>query len=125
MKPPKDEELHNKKCKIALSLINQIMINMDKDEIDTLINFKDIDRNDIIDVKNKTTLEDMQKELFTYFDKRDFGWYRRKKTKNYILTFLRYMCNDINFEFKYQEIKKQNDGQVTSYMLYSIKNKTI
>lgn len=91
------------KYKTALKLINKILINIDKDQIDDLTNFIDIDRNLIISDKNKNELVKMEKELFKHFDKKKFGWYSRSSVKNYILSFLRHMCNDIGLKFSYYQ----------------------
>ena len=109
------------KYKMALKLINKILTNISKDEIDDLTKFVNIDREEIIKDVNKKSFEEMEDELFKYFDKVKSGWYRRKTTKNYILTFLRYMCNDIHLSLTYYELKKQNNKIVKSTMLYTIK----
>jgi len=100
----KDNNVFDKnsdKYKIALKFINKILINLKKDELDDLTNFKNIDRENIILDINKKTLNDMEKEIFKYFDKAKCGYYRRNDTKHYILTFLRCICNDLNLSFSY------------------------
>ena len=91
------------KYKVLLKLINKILSNIGKDEIDDLTDFKDIDREDIIKDVNKTSLEDMEKELFAHFDKKKCGYYR--KTDSIVLNCLRGMIKEIN----YSMTKKQKD----------------
>lgn len=89
------------KYQVALKLINAILKNMNKDSIDDLIEFKDIDREDIIQKENEEILNKMEDEIFKYFDKYAMNWYRRGKTKNYILTFLRKLCKDLKLKLSY------------------------
>ena len=107
--------------KIVLKFINQVLVNIGKKEIDDLTKFVDISRNDIIKDCNKHLLENMEKEIFALFDKTKCGWYRRKTTQNYILTFLRYICTCLGLTFTYHELKKQENNIVVSTTLYSIK----
>lgn len=114
------EDKDSEKYKIALKFINVILVNIGKEEVDDLVKFCGIDREDIIKEVNKKSFEEMEDELFKHFDKVKCGWYRRKVTKNYILTFLRCMCDILGLSFSYTEHKKQINKTVTSIMLYSI-----
>ena len=106
----------------CLKFINEILKNIGSPEIKDLTDFKNIRREDIISEPNKKVLEEMSEELFVYFNRYLFGWYRRSTTKNYILTFIRKMCNDLGLELvsvtKHHK-KNKRDG-FTLY--YSIKN---
>jgi len=113
------------KYKVALKLVNKILVNLGKDEIDDLTKFVDVDREDIIKDVNKKSFEEMEIILFKHFDKAKCGWYKRKKVKNYILTFLRYMCDLIGYEFSYiqRDITTEVDSKKyrKTCMFYSIK----
>lgn len=115
------------KTKVALKFINVILANLNKPAITLLTEFAGIDREDIIKEVNKTSFDDMESELFDQFDKVKMGWYRRKKVNNYILTFLRNMCEDLNLEFAYEQkdITRLIDGKSfrSTYMFYLIKKK--
>ncbi len=110
----------SEKYKVALKLINRILVNIGRDEVDDLTKFKDVNREDIIKDTNTISFMELQSELFKYFDKVKCGWYRRKTTKNYILTFIRYMCDDMGLNFEYHEYKKQNNKIVVSTVFYKI-----
>lgn len=118
------ESKESDKYKIALKLINKILVNIGKEQIDDLTKFVNIDREDIIKDVNKTDFEQLEVELFDHFDKVKCGWYRRKTTKNYILTFMRYMCDNLGYKL----IKSQKGKMVTidgknyekTCMIYSI-----
>lgn len=86
---------------IILKLINKILTNIGKPNVNKLEDFKMIDREDIIREINELSLNDMEKEIYKHFDKAECGWYRRKMTKAYILTFLRYACDKIGYKFTY------------------------
>lgn len=125
----KDNKIVDKnssKYKTLLKFLNKILINLNKKTINDLYDFKGIDRNDLIKDINIETFNKMEKEIFSAFDKQTCGWYRRKKTNNYILTFLRYACNDLNLKFTYNRkdiFEKINDinGKLRkTYLFYSI-----
>ena len=113
------------KYKIALKFINKILFNIGKPEINDLRDFKNIDREDIIKDVNKETLEAYEGKLFEYFDKVKCGWYRKKTINNYILTFLRNMCNIIGTQFIYEkrDITEKVNGKNyrKTHVFYSIK----
>lgn len=115
------------KYKVALKFINMILANLGKPAITTLTEFTNIDREDIIKEVNKQSFDAMQGELFSYFDKVAMGWYRRNKVNNYILTFLRNMCDDLGLEFAYEQkdITRLIDEKSfrSTFMFYLIKKK--
>ena len=88
---------------VCLKFINKILVNLTKPEIDDLVKFIDIDREDIIKDVNKKSLVDMEKELFKQFDKKKCGYYR--KTDALVLNCLRGMMKEIGYEMA----KKQKD----------------
>lgn len=106
------EKLTKKYC-ITLKLVNEILKNCDRPEINELTNFKHIDRHEIIDKKNTQILEKMLPEIQEYFGK-------KPKTDEYILTILRNMCKQLTLHFKQKYKNVQKNGHVTSYVLYSI-----
>lgn len=99
IKDNKDINAH----KILLELINKILYNIGKNNIDNITNFINIDRDDIIKSINKESLFTMSHELFQYFDKSKCKWERRNTTKNYTLTFLRSACNLLNYKLSYEK----------------------
>ena len=83
------EDKNSDKYKVSLKLVNKILVNIGKEEIDELTKFVDIDREDIIKDVNMTTLTEMEGEVFQYFDKMKCGYYR--KTGSIVLNRLRGM----------------------------------
>lgn len=106
----KENQPTKKKCNntdtkyiIILKLINTILTNIGKPNINKLEDFKMVDREDIIKEANERSLTAMEDEIYKHFDKAECGWYRRKMTKAYILTFLRYACDKIGYKFTYSQ----------------------
>lgn len=113
-------ETHNKKYNIVLRYVNSILLNAGKDEIDNLVNFKDICRDDLLTDKNKLVFNEYKKEAFDYFDKKKMGYYRIKEVQYYFLTFLRCSLKEIGYKLTYNEKKSQEDNKVSSKIYYSI-----
>lgn len=89
---------------VLLEFLNCVLANIGKKKINKLEDFKDIDREDIIKDINKNLLEGhMGNKLYEHFDKVACGWYRRKLTDTYILSFLRYACRIIGYPFEYYQ----------------------
>jgi len=118
--PKPKEDKNSDKYKVSLKLVNKILVNIGKEEIDELTKFVDIDREDIIKEVNMKTLTEMEGELFQHFDKYRFGWYRRGKIKTYPLTFLRYLCTDLGFKMIFRESRVQKNTIMKARLLYSI-----
>jgi len=111
------------KYKILLKLINKMLINIKKDEIDDLTGFINIDRDDIIKEVNITLLKSMEKELFKHYSKNKCGYYR--KSNAFVLNCLRGMLKEIGYKLTYitKELGQDIDGRSLrrTHMLYSIK----
>ena len=68
-------EKDSEKYQVTLKLLNKILVNLGKEEIDDFTKFKDIDREDIIKDINVEALREMEKELFTvHYDKKKCGY---------------------------------------------------
>ena len=117
-------EKDSEKYKVTLKLLNKILVNIGKEEIDDITKFKDIDREDIIKDVNVKALCEMEKELFTeHYSKKKCGYYR--KTNAMVLNCIRSMMKDAGFEFtkKKKEKNEKINGKSykRSHFLYSIK----
>lgn len=106
---------------VLLKFINRILANIGKPTITKLTEFINIDREDIIKKENFDIFDKMDYKIFKYFNKSKSGWYRRKHVKNYILTFIRYACNEIGYDFTYIHKNKQIKSLNKTHMFYSIK----
>lgn len=86
------------KYKVVLKFINRILVNLEKDEVDELTKFVNIDREDIIKEENKKVLIEMEKDLFKHFNKKNCGYY--SKSENRILICIRGMMKEMGYKFK-------------------------
>ena len=115
----------SKKYQIALKFVNLILKNINKPEITDLIDFKYIDRVDIIKDENKAALIELENEIFAKdcFDKKKSRFFYRNSVKNYILTFMRYVCNDLDLDLKYVKKNVTVNCLVKAHLYYTISNK--
>ena len=111
------------KYKLALQLVNKILINIAQSQIDDLTDFRDIDREDIIKDVNNEALKSMQTELFKVFDKQKCGFYRKGDCM--VLNWLRGICKDLGLAFVNRKVTKVVHSKIYSHYLYSIKLKNI
>lgn len=109
------------KYQVLLKFVNCILNNLNRPTIIKLTEFADIDRQDIIRNENNECLNKMEREIFKYFDKKKSGWYRRNIVEHYILTFLRYACDDIGYDFTYIHKTRQKDSINKTHLFYTIK----
>jgi len=86
------------KYKMLLKFVNKMLVNLNKEEIADLRDFKDIKRFDIISESNLKLLHEMSNDLFTVFDKRRTGYYR--KTDTMTLNCFRGMCKQVGLKLK-------------------------
>lgn len=111
------------KYKVLLKLLNKILKNIGKNEINDITKFINIDRDDIIKDVNKKALDDMQKELFKLYNKKNCGYYRKSDT--IVLNCLRGIIKEAGYEFDYiqkEDYKIIDDKKYRkTFLLYSIK----
>lgn len=118
-KPKKDIDKTTDKYIVLLEFVNGMLKNIGKDEITDLRDFKDIYREDILKEENKQLLISMQKRLFTHFNKRNSGYYR--KGSGWPLNVLRGMCKEIDLEITYKREQRSKNCVIDVKMLYTIK----
>ncbi len=88
------------KYKMVLKLVNSMLTNIGRPEITDLTEFKDIDRDDILCDLNKTTVLEMENELFPLFDKKKVGYYRQN-CKGFVVNCIRGLLKDIGYKLSY------------------------
>ena len=91
----------------ALQFLNHILINNNKPQIQDILEFKDITRQEILKQENLNKLNEMETELYKHFDKMKCGYYR--KTDNYVINFFRGMLKEMG----YKAIHIEKDKTVT------------
>ena len=92
---------------LAIQFLNHILINNNKPQIQDILEFKDITRDEIIKQENLNKLNEMETELYKHFSKMNCGYYR--KTDNYVINFFRGMLKEMG----YKAIHIEKDKTVT------------
>ena len=107
----------SKKYKALLELVNKILKNIGNEPITDLLDFKNIDRVQIIKDKNRKSLLAMENNLFgkELFSKTKIR-FRDSDAQNWVLNVLRALCKDINLSFEY--IKKDSYQQLADGRRY-------
>lgn len=108
----------SQKYKLLLELINGILKNLNKDQVNDLTDFKNINRLDIIRKDNVILLEEMTNKLFKEFDKSNVGYYR--KGQNWVLNCLRGMCKNIGLKLQKTQKAKSIKSRIVTQFFYSI-----
>ena len=116
----KKENDYTTKKNILLKIINKILKNIGRNEIDDICKFKGVKRTDITQQTNVNNLFGMEEEIFQVFDKHDSGWYIKDKKKEYVFTFIRYACGELNLKLKYDYKTISNNSKISRIMFYSI-----
>lgn len=92
---------------IALQFINHILTNNNKPQIQDILDFKNVTRQEILKQENLDKLNEMENDLYKHFDKMKCGFYR--KSDNYVINFFRGMTKQLG----YQPIVEKKDNRVT------------
>jgi hypothetical protein len=95
---------NNPKYIIALQFLNNILTNNNKPVIEDILDFKDITRQEILKEENLNKLNEMETEIYKYFDKMKCGYYR--KTNNYVINFFRGILKEMGYKACYNEVDK-------------------
>lgn len=113
---------YNIKYNLALKFVNKILTNANKPPITQLTEFKDVIRQEIVADKNLQALTEMEKDIYTYFDKTKCGFYR--KSNNYVFNCLRGVLRQI--EYKIMNIEQDRTIKINGinyrkkFMIYRI-----
>ena len=109
--------------RVTLKLVNKILVNLNKDEIDDLTKFVNVDREDIIKECNKISLIAMESELFPVFDKRT-SRYDKQTSNSFTLNILRSFTKVIGHKMPYKKKDVccfiENKSYKRTHYLYSI-----
>ena len=107
---------------IALQFLNHILSNNNKSQINDILDFKDITRQEILKQENLDKLNEMETELYKHFDKDKCGYYR--KTDNYVINFFRQMIKELGYkaaiEKKDKTVKIDGQSYRQKLMIYHI-----
>jgi len=112
----------DEKYKLALKFKNNILVNAQKSEINDILEFKDINRQQIVTQQNLDMLNNIESEIYKLFDKVKCGFYR--KSDNYVINCLRGMIKQIGYkiilEQKDKTVNINGESYRKKYMIYHI-----
>ena len=107
---------------IALRFLNHILTNNDKPQIQDILDFKNITRQEILKEENLNKLNEMEADIYKHFDKDKCGYYR--KTDNYVINFFRQMVKELGYkailEKKDKTVKIDGQSYRQKLMIYHI-----
>ena len=107
---------------LALQFLNHILTNNNKPQIQDILDFKDMTRQEILKQENLNKLNEMETEIYKHFDKDKCGFYR--KTDNYVINFFRQMLKELGYkavvEKKDRTIKIEGQSYRQKLMIYHI-----
>lgn len=109
----------NPKYLILLEFLNKILVNINKQPITSVFEFKNIDRLDIIKEENLRIIEEMEDKICKHYNKKNCGFYR--KTNSYVLTILKGMCRELGLETTRLNKNKAKDCVIKTHIMYSIR----
>ena len=98
------QELEQIKYNLVLELVNKILVNIGKPEITDLTDFTKVDKSLLSEQSNIDILNDMEDEIYKYFEKSKCGYYR--KTNSYLINFLRCSLKTFNYKLDSREMEK-------------------
>jgi hypothetical protein len=108
------------KYKILLKFLNKILVKLDKTEIQDIKQFKNIKRTDLVNEEILKVYEESKEEIHKYFGKYNLKYGQQKVIKNYILTVIRNMSNELFLTFDSKVARGKVGNKVVSYVVYEI-----
>jgi len=83
-----------------LKFLNLILNKLNKDQINAVTDFKNINRNDIINIDIEDCHDDWYDILFPTYSKTKFRYASRHDSNSYFMSVIRRCCKEINKECK-------------------------
>ena len=100
----------NTKYILALDFLNHILTNNNKPNINDILDFKDITRQEILKQENLNKLNEIEVDIYIHFNKDKCGYYR--KTNNYTINFFRQMIKELG----YKAVIEKKDRTIDSFV---------
>lgn len=77
---------------LLLAFLNCILETLNKEKINDIDEFRNVNENDILGIENINELLGMELDILRVFDKKEILWHNRKRTKTYVFTFIKRAC---------------------------------
>ncbi len=103
-----------------LEFLNWVLKKLNKEPIDDVRKFKNIKRQEIIDIDIDKTHDEWYNILFPVFSKYKFRYSYRKETRSYIISVIRKACKEFGYKLIGYEKKKNINNFVNSHIEYTI-----
>lgn len=91
---------NNEKYVVFLEFLNELLIALNKEKIDDILKFKNIDRDDLLKPECDIILQNNLIKLTRLFEKSKLRYWQRKKIKNYIITIIKTIAKMCGYSFK-------------------------
>ena len=87
------------KYELLMKVLNEILERGGEEKIKSVKYFVDVDRKIIATKENNNMLGEMEDEILALYTKKEINYYNKGNRDNYILTFLKKVCNEMDLEF--------------------------
>lgn len=121
MKIKVDKE--SEQYKITLEFLNTILTTMEKEQINDITEFKDINRNNLIKDECKKIVDDYLERIIKQFGKTKIAYRNRNTVDHYIISLIKYMAINCGYSFKSHNVFESSadkPGTYTVVITYSI-----
>ena len=115
------KDSNNLKQDLLLEFINLMFEKLGRTKIDELLEFKMVDRCDLINEEFISVFSILEHEILELFTKTQIR-YHKKDTEGYFVNFIKYVCDDIGLKFKATQKNKYHKSKATRKVYYSIIN---
>lgn len=109
-----------KKYDILLVFLNALLTNMGKQHINDIADFKMIRRDELLTELNESCIDQYKDQLHTFYSKHNTKYLHKKSVKNYILTFLKALVDEIGLDFCSMSVTERDGKTTKTHVLYSI-----
>lgn len=109
------------KYDVILKIVNKMLEADGKPVLKLLTEFQNIKRENILNINTEKIIDEHEDEIFKVgFTRAQLRWGLKPKIKNYMLTFLKYACENVGLDFRSKMCNKVEDGKYVRYMVYDI-----
>ena len=107
---------NNSKYKLTLEFLSALMVEMGKDPIHNIVDFKDVKRDDLLSQGCNDIMEQYLDRFISEFGKVKIDYRRKKLIEQYIVTLIKRVSRDLHFKFNsYQRQNFVRDKKTGQY----------
>jgi len=110
-----------KKYDILLMFLNALLTKMGKHQITDVLDFKLIRRDELLTQENEDIIEEHKDLIHAFYSKHNTKYLQKKSVKNYLLTFLKALTNELNLDLGSTTIiTRVSKTQTKTSVMYSV-----